>query len=71
MWLINSLQKDWFLVALKSENTQGESVVSTPSRFLSEPPESLLVWHCCDKIDPVQSKQLAKSHLSCLKELLS
>jgi len=68
---ITRAQKGLVFSCAQKRKRAGEWVVSTPSRFLSELPESLLVWHRCDKIDPVQSKQLAKSHLSGLKELLS
>ena len=48
----------------------GEWIVSTPSRFLAELPEDLLVWQKNAKADPAYAKSIAREHLSGLKELL-
>lgn len=68
---ITRAQKGLVFSCAQKRKRGGEWVVSTPSRFLHELPEELLIWHQSDVSDPSFSKQLAKKHLSDLKSLLS
>lgn len=68
---ITRAQKALVFSCAQKRKRGGEWVVSTPSRFLSELPENLLVWQRAEKTDPIYSKNLAKSHLASLKDLLS
>lgn len=68
---ITRAQKALVFSCAQKRKRGGEWVVSSPSRFLSELPEQLMIWQRSDKSDPALSRQLAKSHLSGLKELLS
>ena len=68
---ITRAQKGLSFTYAQKRKKGGEWAVSTPSRFLSELPEDLVVWHKGDNKDPAVSKQLAKNHLDGLKALLT
>ncbi len=67
---ITRAQKGLVFSCAQKRKRAGEWVVSSPSRFLSELPEELLIWQRGDNPDPLYSKNLAKSHLASLKDLL-
>lgn len=68
---ITRAQKGLVFSCAEKRKKGGEWAVSVPSRFLSELPEHLMVWNRSKQSDPTLSKQIAKSHLSSLKQLLS
>lgn len=68
---ITRAQKALVFSCAQKRKKAGEWAVCTPSRFLAELPEQLIVWQGGEKADPMVSRQLAKNHLASLKELLS
>ena len=68
---ITRAQKGLSFTYAKKRKKAGEWTASTPSRFLAELPEDLMIWHKGDNKDPELSKQLAKNHLEGLKALLT
>lgn len=55
----------------RQRRSGGENQVTVPSRFLDELPADHLEWQSKDLKNPGKSKDLAKSHLSTLKNLLA
>jgi ATP-dependent DNA helicase Rep len=68
---ITRAQKSLVFSYAQKRKKGGEWSVSTPSRFLEELPQQLMIWQGKEKSDPAQAKLVAQSHLAGLKSLLT
>jgi len=67
---ITRAQKTLVFSYAQKRKRAGEWLVSTPSRFLQELPQDLMIWQGLQS-SPEEAKRVAQSHLSSLKSLLA